>query len=49
MIEQMVDSSVETTRIYWRMTYLGFDGAMAKDRRPAVVIKEWLAAHARPR
>ena len=47
MLAQMVDSAVETTRVYWRMTYLGFDEAMARDPRPArEVISEWLANHA---
>lgn len=50
MLAQMVDSQIEATRIYWRMTYLGFDEEMAKDPRPAAVVTEqWLRDNARPR
>ena len=43
MLWQMLDSEVETTRIYWRMTYLGFTDEQARDSRPwAEVAKEFL-------
>lgn len=35
MVWQLVDSELESTRIYWRETFLGFSYEQARDPRPA--------------
>lgn len=38
MLLQMLDSEVETTRIFWRQKYLGFTDEQARDPRSWVEV-----------